>query len=210
MMKVGSSTFQALGFDKMPKSAATKALLDARQVRAIVVRNPIDRFMSWHNDKIVHGSTAGVLAYNTLLLHQRSSMRHPPLVYAEAIGRRPQGAWDLEYHLSPMSRMCHLGILQYDVVGDLLDLPSFWQALDELNVSLPRQTSGNTVSGRVTRAHEREIGCSLHNAIMKIYRQDFCWLRKLTRGSSRHLLKHIQLRLNSPPANCTQIPLCMK
>ena len=241
MMKVGSSTFQALGFDKMPKSAATKALLDARQVRAIVVRNPIDRFMSWHNDKIVHGSTAQVAAYNSLLLQQRSTVKHPALLYAEAIGRRPQGAWDLEYHLTPMSRMCHLGILQYDVVGDLADLPSFWQALDELDVSLPcgvARRAGGTGSGTVgvqiprlprpeglarlqprmhstscnttrinskTHAREEEIGCSLYHALVKIYRQDLHWLRKLTSG--RHSMSQFQLRLTSPPANCTQSAL---
>ena len=186
MMKVGSSTIHALGFESMPVSAATSALLDSRRIRAVVVRNPIDRFLSWYNDKIINGSNPQVLAYNALLLRHKSHTRHPLLVYAKAIQRRPQGAWDLEYHLSPMSRMCHLGILQYDVVGDITDLPSFWKALLALNVSLPSNIETNSTIRVNSKPHAgiEDISCELYNTILDIYRHDMLWLQRLSGGWS--------------------------
>lgn len=200
MMKVGSTTLDALGFFKMSKSTATHALLDPDTVRAIVVRNPVDRFLSWHNDKIVHGTAEQVGAYNSLLLRSHATTRHTALVYADAIRRRPRQAWDLEYHLSPMSRMCHLNILEYDVVGDLDNLSSFWKALRALNVSLPPGIRNESRMNEKGHIGANDIGCSLHEALSDIYRQD---IRRLQKLAMKHAKLLLHLQRGFADSNCT-------
>ena len=222
MPKVASSTLRMLNYKMLSHKLAAKALLDPDTVRAVVVRSPVDRFLSWHADKIAGGDWHSVSWYNAIFMNRRHSYsKHEALEYARAISQRPQGAWDLEYHLAPMTRLCHLSTWRYDVVGTLNDLPAFWRALEQRNVSLPPTLRSsvspatvphiNCAAGRGQRARASQTAscharlykpsCELYQALEDIYRQDFIWMRKMAAlGLMPGGMNALHLE---PPENCT-------
>ena len=182
MMKVGSSTVKDVGFQPLDRSEAAAALLDPRTTRAIILRNPVDRFVSWYTDKIMNGEPHMVQQYNLMLLRDAGHKKHPITSYMRAIHARPNMAWELEYHLAPMTRMCHLPFLAYDVIGRLDRLDDFWRDLDKAGASLPsdlldRAAAQTHINQKKRHALPDEY-CEIERLARVVYAQDFAWIRR--------------------------------
>lgn len=133
MMKIGSSTLSQMGFQKMTKQEAAEKLVDPTVLRGVLVRDPVERFVSWYRDKILNGDSSRIKSYNKILLQTSSSTKYSIEHYAQKILERKSKAWDLEYHLSPMTRMCHINILQYDIVEDIRNISSFFKRIETIS-----------------------------------------------------------------------------
>ena len=190
MNKVGTTTLQAAGFAWTERRAAAAALVEAETVRAVLVRNPFERFVSWYSDKIAEGE-GNLKRYNALLLRKHDAVKYPAAAYARAIAERPSGAWDLEYHIAPMTKMCHLGILRYDVLGTLeAGLTPFWRELSARDASLPPAVRNASVRVHTSEHAELPDYCEVRHYVRIAYAHDFAWLRKFGNAVTRDYACH--------------------
>lgn len=179
---VATTSLLNANFDPLTKYDATHTLLKPQTVRAVLVRSPFERFASWYSERIAGGEASHVEAYNSFFFHTKNDSNvYPPVDYARAIVMRPHGAWDLEFQLAPMTRMCHLGILQYDVIGALERLPLFWKAVQALGGALPPALRDEAALPRMNHKDHQvrpEDYCEMEQALRIVYQKDLLWLRK--------------------------------
>ena len=121
-------------------------------LRAVVVRHPTERFISWYNDKIMGDSQSGALEHGaetfnfhllgkgnwTVVRDGRNWMRrgaivdadtraYPPGAYVERLLRTSPHA--VEKHLRSLTATCLLPLVRYDVVGRLENMTGFIEQL---------------------------------------------------------------------------------
>ena len=108
--KVGSSALRASANnanDALTIKEASTFCVRAKTLRALLVRDPLTRFVSWYNDKIVRGNP-GPAYYNDVVLRNSSlgKTRMPISAYAHALANSRQhgSAWFQEPHLRPQAR----------------------------------------------------------------------------------------------------------
>lgn len=198
--KSGASSLVQITTPLTVESAATQ-LAQPRVLRYALLRHPLERFVSWYNDKILGGCVPGLnrtALYNKLLLN-RSNAAHAafaPIEYARAV--RDHGTAHVEPHLRSATRTCLLGVLHYDVIGRLEDTAGFLSQIEKASgVKLPPLPHENDARKRAAAADHtsspekfkgiggcplikaRDLDTSTVAALEAAYEEDFLWFERL-------------------------------
>lgn len=178
--KAGSSSIKNMGARALTIAQVSKAFVQPRTYRIALVRDPLERFVSWYEDK-VKGRIPGPGFYNHALRISNDSVLHTMGVYAAALAR--EGVGTMEPHLRSQAQHCALHLLHFDLVHPLENVSKLpTRVAAALNMTdlraLPTKNAGDYKRGAMGsgRSLSSCFGDSLRQLVGRAYAEDYSWI----------------------------------
>ena len=184
MPKVASGSLDKMG-PAISVDQLAMRIADLRTLRVAVVRHPFDRFMSWYNDKVIHGPNSLMSFYNSVLIGTTNATRFSASEYAASLAVEGM-TWNLEPHLRAQTRHCAFDSLRFDLVVDLKSSGNLHERINALLGQpdaiqpLPSTHNYSAVQSYKKNLTASDLGCDeqMQADLYRAYKNDFISIAK--------------------------------